>query len=229
MHLDPHTVYHHVPLFKEDNYTHADMDLLNETAMMQQNLHNRDQDVEPEERARRATLTEQEKNRALGDPALTQILCFEGVTAYRRRGWERGSSDINDPVYEEAEYKDMGIRARVLTQGLVYCRWGRARGMQSAAAMDDEEGKRVHGDAWREGGFVNFTHVEGVFDWLGKDRAEKKERRRNVVESMVEKVGAGKATAAAEEEEEIVQDEGPKKRNGIGKARRPSVDSDPDR
>jgi hypothetical protein len=229
MHLDPHTVYHHVPLFKEDHYSRCDMDLINETAMMQQNLRNRDEDVEPEELTRRATLTQQEKKRALGDSALTQILCFEGITAYRRGGWERGSSNIHNPVYEKAEYKDMGIRARVLTQGLVYCRWGRARRMQSAAAMDDEEGKRVHGDAWREGGFMNFTDVEGVFDWLGKDMAEKKERRKGFVQGMVEKGQTGKATAAAGEEGETVQDEGPKKRKGIRTARRLSVDSDPDR
>ena len=155
---------------------------------------------------------------------MTQIICFNGVTAYRRGGWEVGSSTANHPVYEKGEYKNMGVRVRVLTQGLVYCRWGRTLSSQKAAEMDNETGKKIHGDAWREGGFMQFTEVEGVFDWLGVERKEKAEARKAVLERM-----AGRADAAAADKT-VVQAEGVKKKGkGKRKPRGEIGDFDPGR
>ncbi|KAI4923777.1 uncharacterized protein J4E92_007751 [Alternaria infectoria] len=214
MHLDPHTAYHHVPLFKEDNYDSSIMECWNDPSMRQQNMRNKYEDVDKDEQKRRDALSETEKKRARGDTGLTQILCFNGVTAYRKGGWEAGSSTANNPVYEKGEYKNMGVRMRVLTQGLVYCRWGRALSSQKSASMDNETGKKIHGDAWREGGFMQFTNVEGVFDWLGKERKEKAEARKAVLERMAGRADAGAAGAA---EKTVLQAEGAKKK---GKGRR---------
>ena len=177
-------------------------------------MRNNYEDVGGKEQGRRDALSEAEKKRARGDTALTQIICFNGVTAYRRGGWEVGSSTANNPVYEKGEYKNMGVRVRVLTQGLVYCRWGRALSSQKSASMDNETGKKIHGDAWREGGFMQFTDVEGVFDWLGKERKEKAEARKAVLERMAGRADAGAAGAA---EKTVLQAEGAKKK---GKGRR---------
>ncbi|KAI4674129.1 uncharacterized protein J4E84_010829 [Alternaria hordeiaustralica] len=214
MHLDPHTAYHHVPLFKEDNYDSSIMECWNDEPMRQRNMRNKYEDVDEDEQKRRDALSETEKKRARGDTALTQILCFNGVTAYRKGGWEVGSSTANNPVYEKGEYKNMGVRVRVLTQGLVYCRWGRALSSQKSASMDNETGEKIHGDAWREGGFMQFTNVEGVFDWLGKERKEKAEARKAVLERMAGRADAGAAGAA---EKTVLQAEGAKKK---GKGRR---------
>ena len=175
-------------------------------------MRNKYEDVDEDEQKRRDALSETEKSRARGDTALTQIICFNGVTAYRKGGWEVGSSTANNPVYEKGEYKNMGVRVRVLTQGLVYCRWGRALSSQKNAEMDNETGKKIHGDAWREGGFMQFTDVEGVFDWLGKERKEKAEARKAVLERMAERADAGAAA-----EKTTLQAEGVKKK---GKGRR---------
>ncbi|KAI4604889.1 hypothetical protein J4E83_010937 [Alternaria metachromatica] len=225
MHLDPHTAYHHVPLFKEDNYDSSIMECWNDASMRQRNMRNKYEDVEEDEQKRRDALSETEKKRAGGDTALTQILCFNGVTAYRKGGWEVGSSTLSDPVYEKREWRDMGVRVRVLTQGLVYCRWGRALSSQKTAEMDNETGKKVHGDAWRGGGFMQFTEVEGVFDWLGAEREEKAEARKAVLERLV-----GRRNAGAAAEETVVQVEGVKKKGkGRRKPREEIRDFDPDR
>jgi len=224
MHLNPHTAYHHVPLFEEDNYDSSVMECWNDPCMRKRNMRNKYEDVDEEEQKRRDALSEAEKKRARGDTALTQILCFNGVTAYRRGGWEVGSSTANHPVYEKGEYKNMGVRVRVLTQGLVYCRWGRTLSSQKAAEMDNETGKKIHGDAWREGGFMQFTEVEGVFDWLGVERKEKAEARKAVLERM-----AGRADAAAADKT-VVQAEGVKKKGkGKRKPRGEIGDFDPGR
>jgi len=161
--------------------------------MRQRNPRNKYEDVGEDEQKRRDALSESEKKRAGGDTALTQILCFNGVTAYRRGGWEVGSSTANNPVYGKREWKNMGVRVRVLTQGLVYCRWGRALSSQKSGEMDNESGKKIHGDAWRGGGFMQFTDVEGVFDWLGAERREKADARKAVLERLAERAGAGAA------------------------------------
>ncbi|KAI4920836.1 hypothetical protein J4E85_008951 [Alternaria conjuncta] len=225
MHLDPHTAYHHVPLFKEDNYDSSVMECWNDPSMRQRNMRNQYEDVGEKEQKRRDALSETEKKRARGDTALTQILCFNGVTAYRKGGWEVGSSTPSDPVYERREWRDMGVRVRVLTQGLVYCRWGRALSSQETADMDNETGKKIHGDAWRRGGFMQFTDVEGVFDWLGAERKEKVEARRAVLEKMAERANAGAAA-----EKTVLQAEGAKKKGkGRRKPRGEIGDADPDR
>jgi hypothetical protein len=55
----------------------------------------------------------------------------------------------------------------------------KARGIACVASgglggnRDEDAGRRVHGDAWREGGFVNFADVDGVVDWLKIEREER--------------------------------------------------------
>jgi hypothetical protein len=66
----------------------------------------------------------------------------------------------------------MGIEARILRRGWVYCRWGRARSMGGSANLDEDAG-RIHGDAGREDGFVNSADVDGVVDWLEMEREER--------------------------------------------------------
>jgi hypothetical protein len=222
MHLDPHTTYHHVPLFKEDSYTSLMMECFNEASMKQRNMENAFEEVGPEEQERRVKLSEAEKKRAKGDMPLTQIVCFEGVTAYRRGGWEDGKSSIDRPVFEKREYEDMGIRARVLTHGLAYCRWGRARSMQNAGSLDEETGKRIHGDVWREGGFRNFTDVKGVVDWLGKEKKDGEDAKKAAVEEMNQSA------------EKAIRDAGKARKKDKGKKRVRGLpatmeDSDPDR
>ncbi|KAH9863772.1 hypothetical protein J1614_009704 [Plenodomus biglobosus] len=171
MQLDKHTVYHFEPLFKEDNYNPQRMECMNRAEMAQQNPHTALDKVNEAERERRAALSEAEKLRAKGDDALTQITIMNGLVAYRLGGWETKNSTALDPKYEVSAYEEQGVRVRVLTHGWVYCRWGRARGYSNGevGAGGDE---RIHGDAWK-GGFLEFTDVEGVPNWLEKDRREK--------------------------------------------------------
>jgi len=188
-------------------------------------MRNKYEDVDEDEQKRRDALSETEKSRARGDTALTQIICFNGVTAYRKGGWEVGSSTASNPVYEEGEYKSIGVRVRVLTQGLVYCRWGRALSSQKTAEMENETGKKIHGDTWRERGFMQFTDVEGVFDWLGVERKERADARKAVLERM-----AGRAGASGAAEKTVLRSEGAKKRGkGRRKPRGEIEGSDPDR
>lgn len=104
--------------------------------------------------------TTEEKNRASGDDALTQIILMDGVTAYRQGGWETGVSTPMNPQWStEGGGKDAGIRCRILTQGWVYCRWGRARKFSNGIATDDP---KAHGQGWKGDGFVEFRDVKGV-------------------------------------------------------------------
>lgn len=89
-----------------------------------------------------------------GDEPRVQIVLMDGLTAYRKGGWEARESRVWKPVFAEKEGAEMGIRARVLVHGWVFCRWGRARG---------EGGQRVHGEGWREPGFVEFRKLR----WTG--------------------------------------------------------------
>ncbi|KAB2099367.1 hypothetical protein AG0111_0g12255 [Alternaria gaisen] len=188
MSLSPHTIYHHVPLFKEDTYVSSSMECFNERAMRLSNMRTSlsglpslsfssspssfrpTQEELQQERARRNRLNETEKRRAGGNVPLVQIVCTEGITAYRRGGCEKNKTSSNEnPVFEKSGYQNMGIRARILTHGWTYCRWGRARSssdsMQNPACRDVENtGRKIHGDVWRDGGFVNFSDVEGVMD-----------------------------------------------------------------
>jgi hypothetical protein len=190
MSLSPHTIYHHVPLFKEDTYVSSSMECFNERAMRLSNMRTSltrlsspssfrpTQEELQQETVRRNKLSETEKRRAGGHVPLVQIVCMEGITAYRRGGWEKNKTSSNEnPVFEKSEYRNMGIRARILTHGWTYCRWGRARSSsdstQNPACRDNEDtGRKIHGDVWRDGGFVNFSDVEGVVDWLGYGEGE---------------------------------------------------------
>ncbi|EUC40418.1 hypothetical protein COCMIDRAFT_108880 [Bipolaris oryzae ATCC 44560] len=168
MRLDPHTLYRFTPSFKEDTYTPSRMHCTNVTQMQQSCPHNPSSVLTPAEQARRATLSKTELRRSKGDQALVQIIVFRGVVAFRKGGWEDGTSTGRNVVFEEKEFETEGFRERVLTRGWVYCRWGRG----FARGMGEEMGRKVHGDAWREGGFVDFTKLEGVWDWLGEEEKE---------------------------------------------------------
>ena len=197
MYLSPNTIYHHVPLFKEDTYVSSSMECFNERAMRLSNMRTSltclsslsssssspssfrpTQEELQQETVRRNRLSETEKRRAGSDVPLVQIVCIEGITAYRRGGWEKNKTSSNEnPVFEKSEYRNMGIRARILTHGWTYCRWGRARSSsdstQNPACRDNEDtGRKIHGDVWRDGGFVDFSDVEGVVDWLGYGKGE---------------------------------------------------------
>ncbi|KAG9187955.1 hypothetical protein G6011_01878 [Alternaria panax] len=252
MALSPHTIYHHVPLFKEDSYTSATMSCFNKRSMRTRNMQtpisafsarssdadadtDADTDADAEfkptpaelrrETTRRATLPSAEKKRACGDTALTQIVCMQGITAYRRGGWENASSSaLERPVYEKAEYAHQGLRARMLTRGWTYCRWGRARSsVQSsvrklAPGVADGDGatsKKVHGGAWREGGFVNFSDVEGVVDWLGMEKRDREERARGWWAERMEREVGGRD----EKDEREVDGQAEKRKKEKAKAR----------
>jgi hypothetical protein len=209
MRLDPHTVYHHEPVFKEDNFTSSRMEAMNNHGMRLQNptadldkdakqlmedLHIEDEEKQKRlismEKKRREELGYEESKRARMDNALTQICILDGVTAYRVGGWEASKSEIRRPVYENGKWKGMGVRARILTQAWVYCRWGRARAFPPIE--DEEVGKRVHGKAWRKDGFCEFAAVEGVVDWAGMEKKGRDEAAK-----------AAKAEAAGGEEDVI--------------------------
>jgi hypothetical protein len=210
MRLDPHTVYHHEPVFKEDNFTSSRMEAMNNQPMRLQNptadlqkdanqlmddLHIEDEEKQKSfismEKKWREELGYEENKRARMDNALTQICILDGVTAYRVGGWEASKSEIRRPVYENGKWKGMGVRARILTHGWMYCRWGRARAFPSIE--DKEVGKRVHGKAWRKGGFFEFAAVEGVVDWAGMEKKGRDEAAK-----------AAKAEAAGGEEDVVV-------------------------
>lgn len=127
--------------------------------------------LEPAEQARRAELSQREIKRSQGDEPLTQIVLMYGICAYRKGGWEDPESTIKKRKYEKEEYEQQGVRTRLLTQGWVYCRWGRARKMAGGKA--DDGGEKVHGEAWN-GGFKEFTDVEGVPQWLEMEKKERK-------------------------------------------------------
>lgn len=158
---DPHTVYHHVPVFKEDRFDHDKHEAFN---------HRRMELTHPRQETTKwpAGTTKAEKDRAQGDEALNQILLMDGLTAYRRGGWEdwatsrphwdESSGKWTGRVYVRSEDKDDGFRGRILTPGWVCCRWGRARRFgKNGEAMDRKED---HGAAnWVEPGFVEFSEV----------------------------------------------------------------------
>ena len=175
MRLDPHTAYYFEPVFKEDAFSSKRMECFNQKDMEQMNM--RTPDDEPQlaetERRRRAGLSDAEKKRAKNDEPLTQITILDGVTAYRLGGWESAESTVDKPVYEKVEYANKGVRSRILTHGWVYCRWGRARRFKEGKPADVPE---AHGPAW-DGGFKEFTDVEGVVDWLELEREEKARAR----------------------------------------------------
>lgn len=151
MRADPHTVYYFVPTFKEDSFTSKHMECFNRRNMEVTNP--RERKTWPD------GTTDAEKSRASGDEPLTQITIMDGVTAYRRGGWETGGSTPGKVNYAHPNGRDTGIRCRILTHGWVYCRWGRPRKFQDGKHADNP---KVHGAAWKGDGFIEFRNVPGV-------------------------------------------------------------------
>jgi hypothetical protein len=182
MRIDPHTVYHFEPVFKEDTFSSKRMKCFNRKQMDQTNLRTSDdhEGLTDQEKKRRAGMSAAEKQRARYDDPLTQITVMDGVTAYRRGGWESAGSTVLNVKYEKREFRDKGIRGRVLTPGLVYCRWGRARQFKDGRSADVPA---AHGVAWSEG-FREFSEVEGVVDWADIKRKEKGEKRRVILAAV---------------------------------------------
>ncbi|KAF2820539.1 hypothetical protein CC86DRAFT_449204 [Ophiobolus disseminans] len=181
MRLDPHTVYYFEPVFKEDTLTAKRMECFNHKNMAQRNPRIPDDEPRPdkEERVRRAKLSEDEKKRSKLDEPLTQITIMDGVTAYRLGGWEAPESTIGDVVYEKYDFANKGVRSRILTHGWVYCRWGRARRFKEGKPADMPA---AHGEAWKGGGFKEFTDCEGVVDWLGSARVEEEDLQEQLLD-----------------------------------------------
>jgi hypothetical protein len=177
MRIDEHTVYYFEPVFKEDTFTSERMECFNFKDMQQRNPRTADDEpaLEVKEKQRRAKSSEEEKKRAKSDEPLTQITIMDGVTAYRLGGWESATSTNTNIKYEKFQYRKQGIRARILTHGWVYCRWGRARRFKDGKPDDVED---VHGDAWKAPGFVEFSAVDGVVDWLEKEKREVEVKRK---------------------------------------------------
>lgn len=200
MHVDPHTVFYFEPVYKDDKYSAARMECFNIRDMQLRNPHYTPEEIlklEPEEQARRATLSDAEKKRAKTDEALTQITIMDGVTVYRRGGWEEPGSRRAGPMFEKPEYGHEGVRQLVLTHGWVFCRWGRACQFKDGKPVSGD--KKIHGEAWN-GGFVQFTDVEGVYSWLETERKARKEAIAEVLQKRKAKApkgkGKGKAKAA---------------------------------
>jgi hypothetical protein len=163
MRTDPHTVYYNTPFFKEDNFKRSEMECFIRKQM--EATHPRERTTWPEH------WTKEEINRSKGDQPVTEITIMDGVTAYRRGGWEDfAASTPWKPVYQKGmEVK--GFRSRVLAHGWVYCRWGRPRQFVNGEPADDA---KAHGVQWRDPGFVEFRDVKGV---PGKPKEKSRSRR----------------------------------------------------
>jgi hypothetical protein len=179
MRIDPHTVYHFEPVFKEDTFSSKRTDCFNNKDMEQTNPHTDDNHalLRKTEKTRRTVLSSVEKRRAKNDDPLTQITIMDGVTAYRKGGWETADSEVLKAKYERTDFRDQGVRARMLVPGWVFCRWGRAREFKDDKSADVA---KVPGVAWN-GGFREFADVEGVVDWIGTERAERRTNREAVL------------------------------------------------
>jgi hypothetical protein len=189
MRIDPHTVYHFQPMFKEDSFTSKTMECFNQIQMVQTNPRTDDNNdgLHPDEKTRRASLPAREKKRVQNDDPLTQITILDGITAYRLGGWEAQDSAIMRVKYEKSEYANQGVRVRRLTNGLACCRWGRARRFKDGKS-DDIQGH--HGTAWKDG-FVEFSDVPGVKDW---QRVERKATEEKIKATKTAAKGKGEAT-----------------------------------
>lgn len=117
-----------------------------------------------------ADTPEEEKRRARGDEALTQITIMDGFAAYRRGGWEVQPSDSNIgstpwAAQYQGDMAEQGIRERFLTQSWVFCRWGRPRKFVNGVPKDEA---KIHGTKWSGSGFVEFGTLPGLtlyHDW----------------------------------------------------------------
>lgn len=137
--------------------------------------------ISEEEQARRATLPKTETARMQSDQGLIQITLLPGITAYRRGGWEKPCSTLENVEFEEG-CEGKGVRARRLTDAWVYCRWGRQRVWKDGKPADEPE---THGVGWN-GGFVEFyPGVEGVTD-PDPERTARKRKAEEELEKVVE-------------------------------------------
>jgi hypothetical protein len=206
MRIDPHTVYYVEPVFKEDTFSSQRMECFNQVQMEQTNPRTPDTHdlLYNEEKTRRAGLSAAEKKRAKSDDALTQIMIMDGVTAYRRGGWESAYSKVLDVKYEKTEFRDQGIRARVLTAGWVYCRWGRARQLKDGKSADSPA---AHGTAWNEG-FREFSDVQGVVDWVGVERKEKERKKKLMLAALKAKQTASAGSRSQDDATRQEKDKG---------------------
>ncbi|KAF9692176.1 hypothetical protein EKO04_009831 [Ascochyta lentis] len=172
MRLDSHTAYYFAPVFKDQRFSHEEMECINEAAMV--STHPRGSGsgsgsgISRAEQERRAALSDEERHRMRGDEGLVQIVLLPALTAYRRGGWETASPT---PSVAATMYGDggeaKGVRERKLTKAWVYCRWGRQRVWKDGRPADEES---VHGSRWSGGGFVEFfPGVRGVRDPAGEE------------------------------------------------------------
>ncbi|KAJ4358364.1 uncharacterized protein N0V89_002946 [Didymosphaeria variabile] len=123
MAADPLTVYYFTPVAKGDRFEPEAHEAVNEKDM--ERTHPRSlKTTFPSEEARR---------RARNDEAVISMVLMHGLTAYRKGGWEAPESDpdwdgeiVVGRLYAKEEYGEMGYRARLLTRGWVFCKWGRA-------------------------------------------------------------------------------------------------------
>jgi hypothetical protein len=202
MRMGPHTVYHFEPVFKEDTFSSKRMECFNKKYMEQTNPRTDDEHelLKESEKERRAGLSSAEKKRRMNDEPLTQITVMDGVTAYRRGGWESRESKTLNVQFEKVEWANQGVRARMLTPGWVFCRWGRAREFKDGKSADIP---KAHGVAWN-GGFKEFADVKGVVDWIGIERVEREKKREAMLATLKAKgqatvgsrPGAGPSTTA---------------------------------
>ncbi|KAF2277824.1 uncharacterized protein EI97DRAFT_373906 [Westerdykella ornata] len=179
MRLDPQAVYYVTPTFKEQHFEAEHMDAYNRAVMEATN---------PRERMFPDDWDQREIARAKNDEPLTQMILMNGITVYRRGGWE--DPDISEPWDEGVVYQPgmehRGIRSRQLTQAWVFCRWGRPRRFVKGQPADRKE---VHGAQWRDPGSVEFEDV--VAEAKGGERGEEGETLRGRRKEK-ERVGEGR-------------------------------------
>lgn len=122
MAADPHAVYYFVPVSRDDVFSHEEHDALNDQEM--ERTHPRG--------PKTVFADEKEREKRVGEEAVVEVGIMDGLTVYRRGGWEDMESWVKwdgdrfvGRRYARKEYGEMGYRARVLVRGLVFCKWGR--------------------------------------------------------------------------------------------------------
>jgi hypothetical protein len=151
MRIDPHTVYRVTPVLKEDSFRPKYMQCFNNANMEAE---------DPRDRKDWTGIPPGEIHMRKDDKPVTQIIVMDGITAYRLGGWEKSESKVWDVKYDDKNYDHKrGIRSQLLAHGWVFCRWGRPRKFEGGKEIKNP---KIHGSAWKDGGFVEFEDVEGV-------------------------------------------------------------------